>query len=107
MNPIDSEVSVSLPTPLLEAEWLASHLDDPNLRILDATVHVKLFPIPRIKSGRTEWKRGHIPGSRVRRSQEALRSEPAVLYLHTSHGRAFLGGDGGDWNRCGFAGRDL
>jgi len=63
MNPIDSEVSVSLPTPLLEAEWLASHLDDPNLRILDATVHVKLFPFPRIKSGRTKWKRGHIPGT--------------------------------------------
>lgn len=63
MNPIDSAISISLPTPLLEAEWLASHLDDPNLRILDATVQVKLFPIPRIKSGRREWKRGHIPGA--------------------------------------------
>ena len=61
MSLMDSKVT--LPTPLLEADWLASHLADPDLRVLDATVHVKVFPIPRIKSGRGDWRRAHIPGA--------------------------------------------
>lgn len=49
--------------PLVEPEWLEKHLDDPDLRIVDATVQVKLWPFPRIRSGRREFKRSHIPGA--------------------------------------------
>ena len=34
---------VRLPTPLVEAEWLAEHLDSPHLRVLDATIEVRAF----------------------------------------------------------------
>lgn len=49
--------------PLVEAEWLEKHLDDPDLRIVDATVQVRLFPFPRVVSGRRKFKRNHIPGA--------------------------------------------
>ncbi len=49
--------------PLVEPEWLEAHLDDPDLRVLDATVQIKLWPFPRVRSGRREFKRGHIPGA--------------------------------------------
>lgn len=29
------------PTPLVETSWLASHLDEPNLRILECTVFLR------------------------------------------------------------------
>lgn len=49
--------------PLVEPDWLAAHLDDPDLRIVDATVQIKMWPFPRIRSGKREWKRAHIPGA--------------------------------------------
>ncbi|MCE9687393.1 sulfurtransferase [Shewanella sp. AS16] len=49
--------------PLVEPEWLEKHLDDPDLRIVDATVQIKLWPFPRIRSGWREFKRSHIPGA--------------------------------------------
>lgn len=49
--------------PLVETEWLEEHLDDPDLRVVDATVQVKLWPFPRVKSGRRGFKRAHIPGA--------------------------------------------
>ncbi len=49
--------------PLVEPEWLEEHLTDPDLRVMDATVQVKLWPFPRIRSGRRGFKRSHIPGA--------------------------------------------
>lgn len=49
--------------PLVETEWLEKHLNDPDLRIVDATVQVKLWPFRHIRSGRREFKRSHIPGA--------------------------------------------
>ena len=49
--------------PLVEADWLAAHLFDPGLRIVDATVQIKMRPFPRITSGKRGWKRAHIPGA--------------------------------------------
>lgn len=49
-------MKISYPQYLVETDWLASHLDDPNLRILDCSV---LFN----DDGRAAWERGHIPGS--------------------------------------------
>jgi thiosulfate/3-mercaptopyruvate sulfurtransferase len=58
----------SLPTPLVTTDWLAEHLDDADLRLLDATI----FLAPPAEPG-ADWtqERGeaahaeeHIPGSR-------------------------------------------
>jgi thiosulfate/3-mercaptopyruvate sulfurtransferase len=48
----------------VSAAWLSEHLDDPDLRVLEATVHLT----PReggydARSGREDWAGGHIPGS--------------------------------------------
>lgn len=50
--------------PLVSVEWLADHLDDPRLRVFDATVQVtRRFFVPTVRTGRREWRREHIPGS--------------------------------------------
>jgi thiosulfate/3-mercaptopyruvate sulfurtransferase len=57
-------VPFAYPQYLVETAWLAAHLDDPELRILDCTV---LFATDangfRIAGGRDAWTQGHIPGS--------------------------------------------
>ncbi|MFF4394585.1 sulfurtransferase [Streptomyces sp. NPDC001480] len=56
-----------LPGPLVDDAWLAEHLDDPRLVVLDATA---LLPSPRhdgdhrSASGRPGWAERHLPGSR-------------------------------------------
>jgi thiosulfate/3-mercaptopyruvate sulfurtransferase len=54
--------AASIP-PLVESDWLEHHLDDEDLRIVDVTIQVKLKPFPWMRSGKREWKRGHIPGA--------------------------------------------
>ena len=50
--------------PLVSADWLAANLDDPSLRVFDATVQVSKFLfLPRIRNGRREYRQAHIPGS--------------------------------------------
>ena len=56
-----------LPTPLVSTDWLATHLGDPDLRVLDATTH-----LTGPESGNTGWSlrpglddylAAHIPGA--------------------------------------------
>ncbi|MBV9859679.1 MAG: sulfurtransferase [Alphaproteobacteria bacterium] len=53
------------PEFLVDTEWLAGRLDDPQLRILDCTTH--LIPDPKVTytvvPGREDFERGHIPGA--------------------------------------------
>jgi thiosulfate/3-mercaptopyruvate sulfurtransferase len=50
--------------PLVSVDWLAGNLDDPDLRVFDATVLItKVLFLPRIRTGEREYRRGHIPGS--------------------------------------------
>jgi thiosulfate/3-mercaptopyruvate sulfurtransferase len=53
------------PEYLVTADWLARHLDDPNVLVLDCTTH--LIPDPKItyqvKPGREDFEQGHIPGA--------------------------------------------
>src|SRR2546428_13591375 len=55
------------PQFLVETDWLAAHLDDPALRVLECTTI--LHPRPeggyRAESGRAMWDAGHIPRSGV------------------------------------------
>src|SRR5204863_1428661 len=51
---------------LVEAEWLAAHLGEPDLRVIDCTVHIRFDPAltgPTRSSGREDFERGHIPGA--------------------------------------------
>ena len=54
------------PEFLVETGWLAGHLQDPGVRILDCTTH--LPPLPdnsyyTVRPGRDDFLNGHIPGS--------------------------------------------
>ena len=53
------------PEYLVETDWLAQHLNDPNVLVLDCTTH--LIPDPKItyevKPGREDFEQGHIPGA--------------------------------------------
>jgi thiosulfate/3-mercaptopyruvate sulfurtransferase len=53
------------PEFLVETEWLAAHLGQSDLRILDCTVHIAFNPVTmfEIGSGGQDFERGHIPGA--------------------------------------------
>ena len=47
------------PESLVETEWLAAHLDDPHVRVVDSS-----FKLPGITpTAREDYDRGHIPGT--------------------------------------------
>ena len=48
------------PQLLVSTQWLASHLNAPDLRILDATY----FMPEDSRDGRAEYEASHIPGAR-------------------------------------------
>ncbi len=54
------------PQFLVETEWLAAHLNDPAVRLLDCTTH--LLPPTHggpydVLAGRADYEKGHIPGA--------------------------------------------
>jgi thiosulfate/3-mercaptopyruvate sulfurtransferase len=54
------------PQHLVETDWLAQHLEDPGLRVLECTVYLPPADGPggfRVESGRAKWAEGHIPGA--------------------------------------------
>ncbi|MBD3679900.1 MAG: 3-mercaptopyruvate sulfurtransferase [Rhodobacteraceae bacterium] len=53
-------MATSDPKTLVTTDWLASHLNDPDLRILDASWY-----LPGVdRNGRAEYEAAHIPGAR-------------------------------------------
>jgi thiosulfate/3-mercaptopyruvate sulfurtransferase len=52
---------------LVSTDWLADHLRDPKLRVLECTVFLRPRedggPGYRVQPGRADWEAGHIPGS--------------------------------------------
>jgi len=69
------------PEYLVESDWLANHLEDPAVRVLECTVYLHPADTPsgyRIESGRAKWAAGHIPGAGFIDLQEELsdRSSP-------------------------------
>ena len=52
------------PELLVDTDWLASRLGDPDIVILDATTHTTPAPPPAgIISGRADFEQAHIPGA--------------------------------------------
>jgi thiosulfate/3-mercaptopyruvate sulfurtransferase len=55
------------PQYLVETDWLAQHLEDPGVRVLECTVNLPPAPEQpggfRVESGRAKWAEGHIPGA--------------------------------------------
>jgi thiosulfate/3-mercaptopyruvate sulfurtransferase len=53
------------PEYLVATDWLAAHLDDPGLRIIECTAILHALPDGgyRAESGLATWQSGHIPGS--------------------------------------------
>ncbi len=48
---------------LVSTEWLGRNLEDPDLRIFDATIHLPSSPGESATSGRTAYEKAHIPGA--------------------------------------------
>ncbi len=72
------------PQFLVETDWLAAHLDDPTLRVLECTTI--LHPRPeggnRAESGRAAWAAGHIPRSGFADLTDDLRDRASpLLYM--------------------------
>jgi thiosulfate/3-mercaptopyruvate sulfurtransferase len=54
------------PEYLVSTGWLAQHLDDPRVRVLDATTHLPPLPdfsLYDVVSGRADFEKAHIPGA--------------------------------------------
>jgi thiosulfate/3-mercaptopyruvate sulfurtransferase len=54
------------PEFLVSTDWLAEHLNDPAVRIVDATTHLPPkpdFSLYDVVPGREDFERGHIPGA--------------------------------------------
>jgi thiosulfate/3-mercaptopyruvate sulfurtransferase len=60
--------SYQYPDAIVETDWLEAHLNDPSLRVFDCTVHLLYDEAPpdrpyKVKSGREDFDKGHIPGA--------------------------------------------
>ncbi|HUM18030.1 MAG TPA: 3-mercaptopyruvate sulfurtransferase [Candidatus Nitrosotalea sp.] len=52
-------MAAALPDPLVTTEWLAAHLGEPDLRVVDAT-----FYLPHLKrDAAAEFEQAHVPGA--------------------------------------------
>jgi thiosulfate/3-mercaptopyruvate sulfurtransferase len=70
------------PQHLVETDWLAQHLDDPTVRVLECTVYLHPADVPggfRVESGRAKWAEGHIPGAGFLDLQEELSDRTSPL----------------------------
>ncbi len=74
------------PRPLVSAAWLAERLGEPGLVVLDATAHLDPPSAPGrpydVRSGRADWQRAHIEGSRFADIPGEL-SDPDAAYPFT------------------------
>lgn len=84
------------PKTLVSTEWLASHLNDPDLRILDASWHMPASG----RDARAEYEAAHIPGARffdidaISEKRSALPHMAPPVEMFISRMRAMGVGDG-------------
>ena len=54
------------PEYLVDTDWLAAHLHDPNVRVFDCTTHLPPLPdfsLYDVVPGRADFEKAHIPGA--------------------------------------------
>jgi thiosulfate/3-mercaptopyruvate sulfurtransferase len=59
-------MSTDYPRFLVSTGWLAAHLDDPRVRIVDCTTHLPPKPdwsLYDVVPGREDYEKGHVPGA--------------------------------------------
>jgi thiosulfate/3-mercaptopyruvate sulfurtransferase len=84
------------PQTLVSTSWLAAHLDDPDLRVIDASYYLPDMG----RDARAEYDAGHIPGARffdideIADSRSALPHMAAPMEKFMSRMRAMGIGDG-------------
>lgn len=66
---------LTLPTPLVDNAWLAHHLHDPHLVILDASWYMPATQ----RSGEQEWRAQRIPGARFFDFDSKVKDENSPL----------------------------
>jgi thiosulfate/3-mercaptopyruvate sulfurtransferase len=57
---------MQLTQPIVSTQWLADNLDDPSLRLFDASVYLTVNPDGAgyiVESGHARWMQEHIPGA--------------------------------------------
>jgi len=65
------------PKTLVSTEWLAQHINDPDLRILDASWYLADME----RDAAAEYARGHIPGARFFDIDEISDSRSALPHM--------------------------
>lgn len=73
------------PEYLVETDWLAAHLNNPSLRVLDCTIVVHDNQGQgqgyRVESGDSVWQKGHIPGIRAKfAAVKATNQQKVITY---------------------------
>jgi thiosulfate/3-mercaptopyruvate sulfurtransferase len=76
---------LELPMPLVSTEWLAAHLADPRVRVLDATMYLPNAG----RDARAEYEAAHIPGAVF--ADLSWLSDAAAPYPHTLPDAATFG----------------
>jgi thiosulfate/3-mercaptopyruvate sulfurtransferase len=79
------------PQYIVETGWLAAHLHDANVRVLDATTH--LLPKPVLydpKPGIEDFERGHIPGAAFVDIEGELSDHSAQLHFMMPPAQQFV-----------------
>ncbi len=71
---------------LVSTEWLAAHLDDPDLRLYECTFHLRYRPegddAPYdVESGHAEYLEGHLPGAAFIDQQRELSDNSSPPHL--------------------------
>ena len=70
------------PQYLVETDWLAAHLGDADVRVLECTVYLQPADVLggfRVESGRAKWAEGHIPGAGFVDLQDELSDRSSTL----------------------------
>ncbi len=78
---------------LVDTEWLAAHLDDSDLRILDSTTNVVREPgkPDRVVAERAKFEEGHIPGAQFVDLQADLSDQDSHLNFTAPRAEDFAG----------------
>lgn len=76
-------MTLTIPSPLVDTDWLEKHLGDPSLRILDCAMVMQTNDDGSIAfvSGAPAWQESHIPGSAYISVGEELSDKASALNM--------------------------